>query len=134
MAVDATSGLLTYTPTVAQIGVQPVTVTVVDGLGFSDSQSFNLPVVAAGAVDRPPTITSTPSFSAGLVSTYLYLVVATDPDGDPLSYSLPTAPSGMTIDAKGVIRGKPLQRSSGLTRSKSRWTMAAAAAPRRTSP
>lgn len=36
---------------------------------------------------------------------YTYQVKATDPDGDPLTYSLKTSPSGMTINpATGVIK------------------------------
>ena len=37
---------------------------------------------------------------------FTYQVKATDPDGDSLAYSLKTAPSGMSIDAKGLIRWK----------------------------
>ncbi len=47
--------------------------------------------------NNPPTILSAP---APLVDRthYEYLVVAKDPEGDPLAYTLPTAPSGMKID------------------------------------
>ena len=47
--------------------------------------------------NSPPKITSIPptTISQGL---YEYAVAANDPDGDPLTYTLQTAPSGMTID------------------------------------
>lgn len=35
---------------------------------------------------------------------FTYQVKASDPDGDPLTYSLKSAPSGMTIDQKGLIK------------------------------
>ena len=35
--------------------------------------------------------------------TYTYDVRATDPDGDPLTYSLPVKPDGMTITADGLV-------------------------------
>ena len=38
---------------------------------------------------------------------------ATDADGDPLAYDLPTAPAGMTIDAGGVIRWTPAASQFG---------------------
>lgn len=52
--------------------------------------------------NSPPKITSIPSttISQGL---YEYAVAANDPDGDPLTYTLQAAPSGMTID-KGTGR------------------------------
>jgi hypothetical protein len=38
-------------------------------------------------------------------NTYIYQVEATDPDGDPLTYSLKSGPPGMTIDsASGLIK------------------------------
>jgi len=37
-------------------------------------------------------------------SVYTYQVKAVDLDGDPLTYSLKTAPDGMTIDSSGLIR------------------------------
>lgn len=35
---------------------------------------------------------------------YSYQIKATDPDGDPLTYSLKSAPQGMTINNKGLIQ------------------------------
>jgi hypothetical protein len=57
--------------------------------------------------NRNPDITSQPS-STLQDGTYVYQVVAKDLDGDPLTYSLATAPSGMTIDRNsGLIRWQP---------------------------
>ena len=62
----------------------------------------------ATAVDNPPTITSTPPATARFGSTYLYQVIATDPDADALTYSLPTEPAGMSIDpGTGLVSWKP---------------------------
>lgn len=46
-----------------------------------------------------PLITSTPPGDVR-DNHYAYTVAATDPDGDPLAYTLETAPPGMTIDGK----------------------------------
>lgn len=47
--------------------------------------------------NNPPAILSTPAPFVDRTH-YEYLVVAKDPEGDVLSYSLPTAPAGMKID------------------------------------
>ncbi|MEC4668722.1 MAG: putative Ig domain-containing protein, partial [Nitrospirota bacterium] len=46
-----------------------------------------------------PSITSTPP-TALVAGRYVYAVTAQDPEGDPLTYSLETAPPGMTINEK----------------------------------
>ena len=44
-----------------------------------------------------PVITSAPVASAAWLQPYVYPVAATDADHDPLTFSLPTAPPGMTV-------------------------------------
>jgi cytochrome c peroxidase len=56
----------------------------------------------------PPSITSAAITSASMGQLYTYAVTATDPNLDTLTYSLVTAPTGMTIDAAtGVINWIP---------------------------
>lgn len=63
-------------------------------------------------LNRAPVITSSPSGPTAQ-GAFEYVVTATDPDGDTLTYKLETAPSGMTIDA---ATGKiTWQMTSGLT-------------------
>ncbi|HFD81012.1 MAG TPA: hypothetical protein ENK05_11580, partial [Gammaproteobacteria bacterium] len=58
--------------------------------------------------NRPPRITSTPPLLAVTGRPYAYDVLATDADGDPLRFSLRSAPAGMRIDpASGRIRWIP---------------------------
>ena len=54
-------------------------------------------------INRPPVINSTPTTTATVDVPYTYAVVASDPDGDVLTYSLSGAPTGMTISSSGVI-------------------------------
>jgi Putative Ig domain len=49
--------------------------------------------------NKPPVITSTPPPSFQGVE-FAYIIVAEDPEGEPLTYSLETAPEGMTINAQ----------------------------------
>lgn len=55
----------------------------------------SLPVII---LNRPPEVLSFPPPKVN-DGTYVYMVEADDPDGDELTFSLETAPSGMTIDA-----------------------------------
>jgi RHS repeat-associated protein len=113
MTINGTTGLLTWTAAANQVGDHPVDVVVSDGRGGSVVHSFTLPAVAA-PTNRGPTITSLPRGSVGLGERYLYQVVASDPDGDPLGYLLTTAPAGMTIDAStGLVTWEPAANQLG---------------------
>ncbi len=68
------------------------------------------PIVIANS---PPEITSKPPtrFPRGQ---YVYAVTARDPDGDPVTYGLETAPAGMAIDPKtGRLEWKLTNASKG---------------------
>ncbi len=71
----------------------------------SDPACVNVP---SGNPNHPPTITSTPVTIGTVSQLYTYDVEATDPNEDPLTYTLVTAPEGMTIDqATGLIQWIP---------------------------
>ena len=112
MTIDAASGLVTWTPSAGQVGTHHVAVRASDGRGASTTQSFDLPVVATAPND-PPTITSSPRGRVRIDDVYLYQALASDPNGDPLTYSLPTFPAGMTIDAAGLVSWQPTAEQLG---------------------
>ena len=58
-------------------------------------------------VDQPPTINGNAPLSAVAGLPYRYDVQASDPDGDPMTFALTTAPAGMTIDALGQVSWNP---------------------------
>lgn len=113
MVVDPSTGLLTWTPTLAQLGGQIVTIAVSDGRGAVATQSFNLTVLATAGTEQP-LITSSPRTTIGLGSNYRYQVEVSDPNSDPLTFSLPTVPDGMTVDATGLISWRPAAGQFGL--------------------
>ena len=82
-----------------------------DGIGRTD--------IGADEVDGPPgnrapTITSQPMTAAMALQPYAYQVLAVDPNaGDLLSYSLTTAPLGMTISAAGLVQWTPMEVQVG---------------------
>ncbi|MEG4506100.1 putative Ig domain-containing protein [Microcoleus sp. F6_B4] len=104
--VDPATGLVSWTPKTEQVGNHSITVTTSDGRGQPIAQTFNIEV-SASATNSAPTITSTPRLYAGLNQAYFYNLQANDPNGDPLTYTLETAPSGMTIDPQGRITWQP---------------------------
>lgn len=67
----------------------------------SDGESTGASLVSAPVVvaNTPPIIMSSPPHSIQ-GNSYIYSVVANDPDGDAISFSLENAPEGMTIDSK----------------------------------
>jgi parallel beta-helix repeat protein len=111
MAINSTTGLITWTPTNSQVGTSNVTILVLDEDGGSDSQSFNISVAN---VNDPPTMSSTPIIVATEDIQYTYDVDGLDIDGDLLTYSLSTYPQGMTIDnASGLITWTPTNSQVG---------------------
>lgn len=105
MAINATSGLITWTPTAAQAGNQSVTVRVADAQGAAATQTFTINTAPPSG---SPVITSTPVTTATVGVAYSYDVNATDPNGDTITYSLTQAPAGMTINAaSGLVAWTP---------------------------
>jgi RHS repeat-associated protein len=97
MRIDPITGLVEWTPTLAQVGTHTTTATVTDRAGASDTQTWTVVVVRS---NRPPEIVSSPTLEALDGRLYTYPVVAEDSDpGDVLAYALTQAPAGMRIDA-----------------------------------
>ncbi|MDD1750056.1 MAG: hypothetical protein LUO89_09300, partial [Methanothrix sp.] len=84
------------------------------GLGASSGINNG---AAAMAVNHPPLIQSAPVVNGAAGQAYRYALVATDPDGDKLAYSLAQGPTGMAIDpVTGVVTwAAPLQGSYNIT-------------------
>lgn len=103
MVIDGATGLITFAPEAA--GSFPVSLRVSDGQAGEAFQSYTLEVIQPNC---PPEITSTPLVLAFEGEPYRYQVEATDPDNDPLIFSLTTAPAGMDIDAAtGLLTWTP---------------------------
>ncbi|MBI5741046.1 MAG: carboxypeptidase regulatory-like domain-containing protein [Nitrospirae bacterium] len=113
MTVNSATGLIQWTPTAAQPGIHPVTVSVADPSGLSATQSFNITVPL---LLHAPVITSTPVTTALAGQLYTYQMTATDLNpADSPTFSLDTpAPAGMTINsATGLIQWTPTLSQTG---------------------
>ncbi len=108
MTISAT-GTISWTPSFNQSGQHSVTVIVSDGQ-LSDSQAF---IVLVADTNRAPNITSTPVTTGTENTPYRYPIVASDPDGDALTYELTQAPNGMQIDSQGVTQWTPSYEQAG---------------------
>jgi len=110
MTINENTGTITWAPTVA--GSFDVTVEVSDG-ELNDIQNFTITVTEPEPPNHSPVITLITDASIILGETFSYNVIATDPDGDTLIYSLTTKPSGMTIDSTiGTITWTPTATGS----------------------
>jgi hypothetical protein len=97
LKIDPGTGLVSWTPNAQQLGSNPVTLSVSDGQGGTATQSFTI-LVQQEPGNHPPVIISKPVTTAVAGTPYTYPVKAIDPDNDPLTYSLTTASTGMSID------------------------------------
>lgn len=101
-AIDASTGVVTWTPTSADLGTHVLTVGVEDGRGGSTRQRFLLSVDNAPP-NRPPQIESVPLVDSSVGQTYRYQVEASDPDNDSVTFSVQTLPGPDARDLPGSI-------------------------------
>ncbi|MFO0942299.1 MAG: putative Ig domain-containing protein [Pirellulales bacterium] len=100
MSIDPLNGTIRWTPQPEHVGC-PVSVRVLvnDGRGGEASEVFVITIDSGATVGNfRPTISSQPGTIAVVGQSYLYNIIATDRDGDPLSYSLLRGPTGMTLN------------------------------------
>jgi RHS repeat-associated protein len=98
MTIDSATGHIEWTPAAGDTGTTVVEVLVTDPSGGGSLQTYSLTVLAANNL---PVISSMPptTLAAGVV--FRYDVLATDADGEFLTYELVSGPDGMLIDGVG---------------------------------
>ncbi len=104
------SGLLQLFPRETDVGQFGVSIRVRDVLGAESVFSYTLNIFDNAA----PEITSVPDNTVLAGNSYSYQVVATDPESDPLSYTLLSAPSSMAIDNNGLVNWTTTQADIGI--------------------
>lgn len=92
MAINETSGLITWRPGSTDIRTHIVTLQVSDGNGGITPQTYTLSVLPDPG-NHPPIIISSPSLSTPRGRRYTYRFEALDPDNDPLTLSGSHLPS-----------------------------------------
>ncbi len=119
MAIDASTGLLSWSPSGADLGINAVTATVMDADGLMDSETFSIEVIQqiiVADVNTPPQLTVPQDQTIVFGNLLDLLATATDADvGDTLTFALVNNPTGMVIDAvTGAITWTPLEAQIGL--------------------
>ncbi|WP_257387797.1 putative Ig domain-containing protein, partial [Tahibacter caeni] len=108
MTINASTGVISWPTVELTAGVSyAVTVRVDDNHGNLVDQKYLVEIRAAGSANRAPQFSSAPVQAARVGKLYRYAAQASDPDGDALSYALPQAPTGMAVDANGVVTWTP---------------------------
>ncbi|WP_412972679.1 putative Ig domain-containing protein [Glaciecola sp. MF2-115] len=111
LSFEASTGVLSGTPSEDDVGDHAVTLTVSDGTD-TQTQSFTVEVTAIPNV--APLITSVAPTAATEGSEYSYTLTATDEDGDTLTMSATTSPDWLTFVAStGVLSGTPATADVG---------------------
>jgi hypothetical protein len=105
------TGLLTGTPSNAEVGIHPVIIRVNDGT-VSVDQSFSINVAN---VNDAPAFTSIPDQTAIQDVPYSYTATGIDIDGDSVIFSAPTLPAWLTFnDTTRVLSGTPGNAEVGI--------------------
>lgn len=100
MVIDATTGLILWTPAAADVGNHNVVVRVTDSGALFDTESFVITVNQAPPGNHPPTLAAVANQSLREDRLLTLGLQATDPDaGDVVTFSLVSAPVGMSLDA-----------------------------------
>ncbi|MDZ4848723.1 MAG: FG-GAP-like repeat-containing protein [Pirellulaceae bacterium] len=101
LTVDATTGLVGWTPAVGQTGKFVITLIATDAGGASAVESFEFDVLAQNIA---PVINSNAPVDVAAGAEFRYDVLAKDANIDQLRFELSTSPAGATIDSFGRIR------------------------------
>jgi hypothetical protein len=103
------TGQLTGTPSAANVGTfNNIIISVSDGTTSTSVASFNITVAATAPANRAPTISGTPATSVVAGSAYSFRPVASDPDGNTLTWSIQNKPSWATFSSTtGRLSGTP---------------------------
>ncbi len=114
-AFSSTTGRLSGTPTEAQRGSYPnIVISVSDG-----NATASLPAFAITVTDAPnaaPTIGGSPAPTVTVGSAYSFTPVASDEDGDPLTFSIQNKPTWANFSSTtGRLSGTPSASQIGTT-------------------
>jgi Putative Ig domain len=115
---DATSGLLSGTPAVSNVGTyQSITISVSNGKAIAQLPPFAIQVAAQAATapsSSPPTITGTPATSVQAGSHYTFQPSASDPNKNTLVFSITGKPSWASFSTStGLLSGTPSSSNVG---------------------
>ena len=106
---DPATGALTGTPQSGDEGLyEAIVISVGDGIVSTALAAFEILVEAPAAPNLAPTIGGTPAATAKVGGSYAFTPTASDPDGDPLLFSVTNLPAWASFDEHtGTLSGSP---------------------------
>jgi hypothetical protein len=118
VAIDPVTGILTWTPTAAQVGKTQIQVKVSDNgvPSLSATNSFFVTVAASTSANTPPTLQVPANQSIAVGSTLNVTITATDVDipAQTLTFALVSGPTGASINPNtGVLTWTPTSAQTG---------------------
>ncbi len=105
---DATTGVFIFIPNYFQSGIHTITFSASDGTSI-DSETVTITVIN---VNRPPVLNPIGQRIVDENTEIVITVLATDPDGDPLTFSATNMPAGAVLEtqqnaSQRIFRWKP---------------------------
>lgn len=97
MTIDPATGRVLWTPSIDQVGAHTVALRVADALQAATVQTWTL-VVSSTPPNLPPYFASVPAQDAMVGVGWTYDVLALDPEGSAVEYTLAAGPPPMTLD------------------------------------
>ena len=110
---STTTGRLQGTPTASNVGTfSNIAISVGDGKVTAQLPAFA--IVVSNTANRAPVISGTPGTSVVQGTAYSFQPTASDPDGDPLTFSIANRPSWATFSTTtGRLQGTPTASNVG---------------------
>ena len=105
---NTATGRLSGTPPSTTRGTfSGIVISVSDGSATASLPAFSI-TVTAPTTNRPPVISGTPSTTATQGTAYSFQPTASDPDSDPLTFSIANRPTWATFSVStGLLQGTP---------------------------
>src|SRR6185436_2292736 len=115
MAINATLGVITWTPVKAQVGSYTITVQATDN-GTPNQSAITTFKVTVNKANTAPVLAALADQAIETEKAWTVSASATDADGNRLTYSLINPPSGMSINSgSGLISWTPKRNQAGTT-------------------
>lgn len=106
---SSSTGTLAGTPDTADVGTfGNIVISVSDGTESAALEAFSITVEEAGPANSAPTISGAPPATVTAGASYAFTPTASDPDGDPLTFSIAGKPAWATFSTStGRLSGTP---------------------------
>lgn len=104
------SYFITYTPDPNFCGADSFDYTISDGNGESDTATVTMTI---SCVNDAPVLDSVPAKTIPWGEELNFALTASDPDGDPITYSLVSGPGGASVSAGGTFSWTPTSSQIG---------------------